>query len=97
MFTEPTTFILGAGASWHYGYPTGADLIQKTIENANQNFFSQTFSDDPCDEALFKLLKELSNDKRSFQFNELPSEQQIQYVIEFCKDLEKKINNFFLN
>jgi hypothetical protein len=29
---NPTAFILGAGASWHYGYPTGADLVRKVIE-----------------------------------------------------------------
>ncbi len=31
MFTEPTVFILGAGASWHYGYPTGEDLVNEII------------------------------------------------------------------
>jgi sulfur relay (sulfurtransferase) DsrC/TusE family protein len=35
MFTAPTLFILGAGASWHYGYPTGADLIKKVGEKAS--------------------------------------------------------------
>jgi hypothetical protein len=36
MFTDknPTVFILGAGASWHYGYPTGEKLVQKVIEKA---------------------------------------------------------------
>ncbi|MDD3020891.1 MAG: hypothetical protein PHX61_07945 [Alphaproteobacteria bacterium] len=34
MFTEDTVFILGAGASWHYGYPTGEDLVKKIIEKA---------------------------------------------------------------
>jgi len=34
MFTEPTVFILGAGASWHYGYPTGQQLIKKVRESA---------------------------------------------------------------
>jgi hypothetical protein len=24
-----TVFILGAGASWHYGYPTGEELVEK--------------------------------------------------------------------
>ncbi len=32
MFTEPTVLILGAGASWHYCYPLGSDLI-KEIHN----------------------------------------------------------------
>jgi len=29
MFKNPTVFILGAGASWHYGFPTGEDLVRK--------------------------------------------------------------------
>jgi hypothetical protein len=29
-----TVFILGAGASWHYGYPTGETLVEKIIEKA---------------------------------------------------------------
>ncbi len=34
MFKEETVFILGAGASWHYGYPTGEDLVKMVIEKA---------------------------------------------------------------
>jgi hypothetical protein len=34
MFTEKTVFILGAGASWHYGYPTGEALVKKIIDKA---------------------------------------------------------------
>jgi hypothetical protein len=33
MFRVPTVFILGAGASWHYGYPTGEDLVKMVIES----------------------------------------------------------------
>jgi hypothetical protein len=29
-----TVFILGAGASWHYGYPTGEDLVKRVIAKA---------------------------------------------------------------
>jgi hypothetical protein len=35
MFNTPTVFILGAGASWHYGYPTGETLVEKVIERAS--------------------------------------------------------------
>ncbi len=35
MFEKETVFILGAGASWHYGYPTGEDLVKKIIEKTN--------------------------------------------------------------
>jgi hypothetical protein len=34
MFTKKTVFILGAGASWHYGYPLGEGLVKKVIEKA---------------------------------------------------------------
>jgi hypothetical protein len=29
-----TVFILGAGASWHFGYPTGEELVKKVIAKA---------------------------------------------------------------
>jgi hypothetical protein len=34
FFPKKTAFILGAGASWHYGYPTGDKLVKKVIEKA---------------------------------------------------------------
>ncbi len=34
MFREPTVFVLGAGASWHYGLPTGEQLARNVIEEA---------------------------------------------------------------
>jgi hypothetical protein len=34
MFKNKTVFILGAGASWHYGYPTGEELVQKIISKS---------------------------------------------------------------
>lgn len=34
MFNTPTTFIFGAGASWHYGYPTGEGLVKRVVEKA---------------------------------------------------------------
>jgi hypothetical protein len=36
MFKEETVFILGAGASWHYGYPTGATLIDEVIKKGKK-------------------------------------------------------------
>jgi len=32
MFEKPTVFILGAGASWHYSYPTGEHLVKRILE-----------------------------------------------------------------
>jgi hypothetical protein len=40
MFTKNTVLVLGAGASCHYGYPTGDDLIGrilKTIETGKRS------------------------------------------------------------
>jgi hypothetical protein len=36
MFEQETVFILGAGASWHYGYPTGEDLVKLVIAKAGK-------------------------------------------------------------
>jgi hypothetical protein len=36
MFTNSTVFVLGAGASWHYGYPTGEGLIDSIISMADR-------------------------------------------------------------
>ena len=43
MFREPTAFILGAGASYHYNYPTGEQLVKAAIKKAQhlENFISQ--------------------------------------------------------
>src|ERR1700731_281365 len=34
MFDNKTVFIIGAGASWHYGYPTGEQLVSQVIQKA---------------------------------------------------------------
>ena len=34
MIDTPTVYVLGAGASWHYGYPTGEELVQSVIQMA---------------------------------------------------------------
>ena len=37
MITKPTVFILGAGASVSFGYPTGKSLIEIILKNFDQN------------------------------------------------------------
>lgn len=34
MFTKPTVIILGAGASRHYGYPTGEELVDEVVKQS---------------------------------------------------------------
>jgi hypothetical protein len=36
MFRKSTVFVLGAGASWHYGYPTGEGLIDSVMSMASR-------------------------------------------------------------
>jgi hypothetical protein len=36
MFEQETIFVLGAGASWHYGYPTGEGLVEDVISMARR-------------------------------------------------------------
>jgi len=36
MIENSTVFILGAGASWHYGYPTGDELVEQVILMADK-------------------------------------------------------------
>ncbi len=36
MFMNSTVFVLGAGASWHYGYPTGEGLVESVISMADR-------------------------------------------------------------
>lgn len=45
MITSPTVFILGAGASCSYGYPSGKDLKEKCVQIVNGK--SRTRPDDP--------------------------------------------------
>jgi hypothetical protein len=36
MYNNKTVVILGAGASWHYGYPTGDDLVKMVIKKCKE-------------------------------------------------------------
>lgn len=48
MFLNKTVFILGAGASWHYGYPTGEDLVREVLAKAHvfQRYCSKMYRSD---------------------------------------------------
>ena len=43
MITEPTTLILGAGASWPYGFPTGQQLRDIIVENTLKEHWQNQF------------------------------------------------------
>jgi hypothetical protein len=48
MFENPTVFIRGAGASWHYGYPTGEGLVKEVIAKAHvaRSYFGSILNND---------------------------------------------------
>jgi hypothetical protein len=58
-----TVFVLGAGASWHYGYPTGADLVRKVLDKAEivRSFCDQAVRS-PAPSAVVHFPKYLSDD-----------------------------------
>jgi hypothetical protein len=58
-----TVFILGAGASWHYGYPTGADLVRKVMDKAKiiHSFCDQVVRS-PADSAVVQFPSYLLSD-----------------------------------
>jgi hypothetical protein len=44
VIVKPTVLVLGAGASYPYGFPTGPQLQQKIIEKISTQEFSNTYS-----------------------------------------------------
>ena len=60
MFTEETVFILGAGASWHYGYPTGEELVEEMLDEAGRinSFWSKRID---LDQVASNFIKELGS------------------------------------
>src|SRR5438094_388540 len=53
MFQAKTVFILGAGASCHYGYPTGEQLVRRVQKKADQ---------------VSRFLEEAANNPRALSF-----------------------------
>ncbi len=70
MFKKPTVFILGAGSSCHYGYPTGEGLVERVVqmtdrfasycENRQQSGYISAFVPDYVEQRLAKC-SNLSN------------------------------------
>ncbi len=68
MFHTPTVFILGAGASWHYGYPTGEDLVPQVVAAAQklEQFFRYGAAQMSGNFPLFAI-RNLEGDQRTIQ------------------------------
>ncbi len=69
MFSIPTVFILGAGASWHYGYPTGEDLVPRVIAAARrlEAFFAYGAREQSGDIPAYALRNFPENAKRTIK------------------------------
>lgn len=95
MFTEPTTFILGAGASWHYGYPTGADLIDQVLQKTKHSIYQSSVEGDwgNFSKTLFYKIAKLVEDRRPFYWDSYLESQIKQYFYEIIGLMNDKNNN----
>src|SRR6516165_7711266 len=82
MFTTPTVFILGAGASWHYGYPTGEGLVNKIIKKAElaSTYFEYSMKAQ-SQELPEYIIKEINQS--------LSLEEQWKTAFELCNELKR--------
>lgn len=90
MFTEDTVFILGAGASWHYGYPTGEELVKRVKDKA------KSFAEDISYEMLHptrrdghgRRIPKIYNEQiPNFEFNNGRNQ-----IIQNCRVLAERIS-----
>ena len=49
LITNNTVFVLGAGASWHYGYPTGEALVEDVVKMSR---LFESYCRNRCSESL---------------------------------------------
>ncbi|KTC88583.1 hypothetical protein [Legionella cincinnatiensis] len=76
MFSHNTLLILGAGSSLNYGYPTGAELVKKIIDNieTDEVFFPLKQTEPPCN---FNLSMFAENNKFCPKISDIPENQRI--------------------
>jgi len=70
MITKPTVFILGAGASVGFGYPSGKSLVEIIIKNFDQNNDNNAIS---IIEGLGFSLEEILSFRDELQYSAAPS------------------------
>jgi hypothetical protein len=80
MFRKETTFILGAGASWHYGYPTGEMLTKKVIDQARmlERYFAS-------------LATAFARDLPRFVNDQAPEKEMISFAWAYARDKSAKL------
>jgi hypothetical protein len=86
LFKKETVFILGAGASVHYGYPTGEELIDEVVTKAERlrNLFEKGLAHD-CDVPL-KFMPHYENSAHSIHIRDRWRQR-----IKICLELEQRL------
>ncbi len=67
MITKPTVFVLGAGVSIPYGYPSGAGLVKDIFTNITSSIWRETYSNCGLD------VKEMDSLKSELNLSQMPS------------------------
>jgi len=88
MFDKPTVFILGAGASWHYGYPTGEELVKMVIERSS---FLGNFCRESPDAGNTFLPEYVNRKVTGTSPYPVNLNEAWQRVSQECKDLETRL------
>lgn len=88
MFDKPTVFILGAGASWHYGYPTGEELVKMVIE---RSAFLGNFCRESPDAGNTFLPEYVKRRVTGTSPHPVNLNEAWQSVSQECKDLEMRL------
>jgi hypothetical protein len=86
MFKTPTVFILGAGASWHYNYPTGAALVRRMIEKTE--LIISCFNNERKQRSTISPA-ELPN----FFREKFPNVTEIQEIINFLRNFINRLDH----
>jgi hypothetical protein len=69
MIENSTVFVLGAGASWHYGYPTGDDLVEhvKLVASKFSNYCRHRLISSQVDESMPRYVEQRVYSNRGAQ------------------------------
>ncbi len=111
MFKTNTLFILGAGASFPYGYPLGKDLITQILKDMEDDIFIPMYKKDTSSpfwnesdlkhDTLYEFsrieseLLQIEKSLDSMQQDDFINKAKSTYFIKFNKSISKIANHFF--
>ena len=89
MFNEETVFILGAGASWHYGCPTGEDLVNEIRKKADKLVidWKRAEAEDNLTKYIPNYFKKLDNNPKQARDNFIKECELIQNKLRWINPL----------